>query len=186
MGRESVVDKNSLDTSLISDYNESGNESDFGHALLKGRIKVKDFNFREYSIAYSRVYKEIDDVYHEFASHQGMSDSAFEILYSIAVVGEGCTQKEICELCCTRKQTINSAIQKMAREGLLRLEHGKGREMCIFLTEKGKKVEGEKIFPVVQCEARAFNQMNQEEREEFLRLNEKFLEGLKANIKQLE
>lgn len=46
-------------------------------------------NLREYN----RIYKEVNDIYRDAASKFGLSNSVFDILYTICEVGEGCLQK---------------------------------------------------------------------------------------------
>ena len=46
---------------------------------------------------FNRLYKRLDDLYHSLSLKMGMSDSTFMILYTIAELGDGCSQKEICE-----------------------------------------------------------------------------------------
>ena len=41
--------------------------------------------------------------------------------YILCVLGDGCLQRDICNLALTSKQTINSALKKMEKQGLLRL-----------------------------------------------------------------
>lgn len=143
-------------------------------------------DLQTYNKEFARIYKEFDDLYHEIAFHLGLSDSAFEILYSVAVCGEGCTQKEICQLSCTKKQTINSAIQKMAKDGVLKLEQGKGRRVYVFLTEEGRQMVAHKIEPVIQSEIAVFAEMTPQERAEFLRLNEKYISLLRKKVYRRE
>ena len=94
---------------------------------------------------FNKIYKEFDDLWHETALHIGLSDSAFDILYSVYCLGDGCLQRDICALSFGRKQTINSAIQKLVKEGLLRMKQGKGREMHIYLTEAGNTFVRQKV-----------------------------------------
>ena len=62
---------------------------------------------------FNRLYKRLDDLYHSLSLKMGMSDSTFIILYTIAELGDGCSQKEICEQVSISKQTINSSIRKL-------------------------------------------------------------------------
>ena len=50
-------------------------------------------NLREYN----RIYKEVNDIYRDAASKFGLSNSVFDILYTICEVGEGCLQKDVCD-----------------------------------------------------------------------------------------
>lgn len=58
---------------------------------------------------FNRLYKELDDLYHNLALRQGLSDSASIILYALYLLGDGCLQRDICDLSYISKQTINSS-----------------------------------------------------------------------------
>ena len=45
---------------------------------------------------FNRLYKEMDDLYHDIALKLGLSDSALTIFYAICELGDGCLQKDIC------------------------------------------------------------------------------------------
>lgn len=125
---------------------------------------------------FSSVYKELDDLYHSLAWNQGLSDSAFEILYTVCVLGDGCSQKDICEWSYVSKKTINSSIRKLKEEDYIYLERNVGRTLHIHLTEKGKQAAAEKIEPVIRLENEAFRKMGTEQSREMLRLIRKYVE----------
>lgn len=141
-----------------------------------GRETEKEQKPRQESREFNYFFKEMDDLYHEIAWKIGISDSVFEILYTIFILGDGCRQKDICKMAFVRKQTVNSAIQKMKKEGLLLLKPGSRREMYIYLTETGKQFVREYIAPVVAMENGVFEELTEEERRELLRLTEKYLQ----------
>ena len=80
-------------------------------------------NLREYN----RIYKEVNDIYRETAARFGLSNSAFDILYTICEVGDGCLQRDVCDATFIPKQTVHSSIRKLEQEGYLTLSSGKGR-----------------------------------------------------------
>lgn len=129
-------------------------------------------------------FKEMNDLYHEIARNIGVSDSVFDILYAIVSLGDGCLQRDICHMVFVPKQTVNTAIQKMKQERLISLEHGNRREMHIYLTERGKCFAKEQIAPVIAMENEVFEAMTEEERDEFLRLNRKYLQCFREKVKQ--
>lgn len=93
---------------------------------------------------FNHIYKEFNEIYHEATLKMGLSDSAFDILYSIVDLGDGCSQSDICKYSCLSKQTVNSSIKKMASLNYLTFKPGKGRVMQIFLTDKGRQLLDEK------------------------------------------
>ena len=131
----------------------------------------------------NRLYKELDDIYHNIALKLNLSDSAFIIFYTLCEVGEGCSQKDICNQAAISKKTINSAIQKLEQEDYICMRHGKGRQMQIYLTEKGQKMLQEKIYPVMQIENNVFQKMEETEARELLRLFQKYVLQLQAEAR---
>ena len=133
----------------------------------------------------NRLYKELDDIYHNIALKLNLSDSAFIIFYTLCEVGEGCSQKDICNQAALSKKTINSAIQKLEQEDYICMRHGKGRQRQIYLTEKGQKMLQEKIYPVMQIENNVFQKMEETEARELLRLFQKYVLQLQAEAREL-
>ena len=133
---------------------------------------------------FNRLNKEISDLYHDICIQAGISDSAFDILYSIVALGDGCCQKDICNYAFASKQTIHSAICKLEKEDMLCMKPGKGREMQILLTPKGKDFVKEKIIPVIDMENNIFAQMTSVERNTLLQLTEKYLTYLREKVKK--
>ena len=66
---------------------------------------------------YNQIYKELNEIYHSMALKTGLSDSAFDIFYAIAVIGDGCLQRDICQMTFLSKQTIHSSVRKLEKEG---------------------------------------------------------------------
>ncbi len=138
---------------------------------------------------FNHLYKELDDLYHEAALNTSLSDSAFDILYGIFMLGDGCLQRDICKTSCIPKQTINSSIRKLEKEGWIKLVPGKGRSMQIFLTDEGQHVMQEKIYPVIKAENKALDALTSEECEQILKLYQKYNIALRnefLNIRRKE
>lgn len=135
---------------------------------------------------FNRIYRECDSLYHEIALKIGLSDSAFSILYTVYEMGDGCLQRDICTSNSISKQTISSSIRKLIREDYLFLKPGKGRDMHIFLTEKGKRLTAETIIPVVEMENCILESMTSAENRLFIELNRKYLVLLRENVKNLQ
>ena len=71
------------------------------------------------------LYKEVDEIYHEIALKMGISDSGFIILYALAELGDGCLQKDIAKIYYISKQTVNSSISNLKKNGYVCLRPGK-------------------------------------------------------------
>ena len=73
-----------------------------------------------------RFYLETDEIYRQGARKAGLSDSAFDILYSL-MLNDGLTQKQLCERSFTAKQTVSSSVRRLAERGLALPEEGATR-----------------------------------------------------------
>lgn len=133
----------------------------------------------------NKIDKEYDDIYHAVALKLGISESAFSIFYILYDLGDGCLQKDICYEAFANKQTINSSIRKLEREGYLYLKQGRGRDKHIFLTESGKAFVEQYIVPVVHKENAAFTSLHPDEQKELLRLYRLYISHLKSKLNEL-
>ena len=131
---------------------------------------------KEAQLQYMHLYKEMDASYYALSCAQQLVPSEMDIYYAITVLGDGCRQRDICALALSRKQTINSALKKMEKQGLLRLESGKGREKHIYLTASGRRNADESVKPIYDAEA---------EREQLVALTGKFIHLLQKQTAHL-
>lgn len=132
---------------------------------------------------YNSLWREIELLWHEIAWKAGVSDSAFAILSTILELGEGCLQRDICDMNYISKQTIHSAIKKLEQEGLIVLGQENGRDKRVYLTPEGKAFARERILPYADAENQVFAEMSKEESTELLRLTELYLHRLQEKAK---
>lgn len=133
---------------------------------------------------FNHLTKAFSEFYHDISVKIGISDSVFDVYYSISALGDGCCQKDICGYAFTNKQTIHSAIHKLEKEGFIYLKPGKGREMRIFLTSEGERFMEENIAPVIAMENEVCSLMSSEEMDTLLHLTEKYLDCLRILSKK--
>lgn len=127
----------------------------------------------------NHINKEYNDIYHEAIVRMGLSESAFDILYSVCELGDGCLQRDICNVCYIPKQTVNSAVRKLEKEGYLMMTRGHGRQMHISLTEKGNKMLQQWIYPLICSENEAFSALTEDEIVQLLSLHRKYVKALR-------
>jgi DNA-binding MarR family transcriptional regulator len=132
-----------------------------------------------------RINKALDDIYHEVAVGQALSDSALNVFYSIHVLGDGCLQRDICKISFLSKQTIHSSVCKLCAGGYLRMEAGRGRDMHIHLTPAGRRVTEECVAPLTDAEERALAALSDAEQEALLDLMGKYVETLRRETRPL-
>ena len=134
---------------------------------------------------YNNLYRRSNELYHQVAVRVGLSDSAFDILYALDDLGDGCLQKDVCAASGMTKQTVNTSVHKLERAGVVELRVERGRGTHLHLTEEGREMVAACIRPVVEAEEVAFAAMSPEESEELLRLSSAYLEHLRAQVDAL-
>lgn len=128
---------------------------------------------------FNRLSREITEVYHNVSSKLGISNSTFIIFYALVELGDGCRQTDIVKAYFVNKQTINTSVKKLEKEGYIELRASKGHEQLIYITPKGKKLTEEKIYPVFELENSIINEFSKEELIMLSLLTKKYLQKLK-------
>lgn len=129
--------------------------------------------------------KRYDDLYHEVAVALGISDSAFAVLYGICDMGEGCAQRDICATSWISKQTINSCVSKLRKDGLIRLEPGHGKEMRLYLTDEGRTKASQTVECVLNQEEAVLASLQPSEVDRLIELMALHVERLETNLAPL-
>ena len=134
---------------------------------------------------YNYLFSETNAAYHEMSARLGLSDSAAQILYTICNNGDSCPLSEICRLSGISKQTVNSALRKLEREGLVYLETYVGRRKMVCLTEQGKVRAEQTVVRLIGIENGILDSWSGEELALYLKLTERYLEELRGQIRKL-
>lgn len=130
----------------------------------------------------NRITSLICAVYHDIAVKSGLSDCAFNILYSLAENDGERPQSDIVKDTGISRQTVNSALRKLEKDGITYLKQGVGRNTVVCLTEKGLKLAENKITPVMEAEGSVFASWSQDELNSYFGLQLRFLNQLKAKV----
>ena len=133
---------------------------------------------------YAYLSAEITSLYHEAAVKLGISDTVLNILYVLCERDGQCLQSDIFRLTGISRQTINSAIRKLERDGLTYLEPGEGRNTTVCLTEKGKDFTSEKILPLFQIEDKIWGAWTVDEQEKYLLFSQTYRDLLKKYLRE--
>ena len=142
-----------------------------------------NYKNQKYILAYNQLLKECDAVYHAAAMRAGLSDCAFWILYTLQNATHSYTQSEICDDGFMPRQTVNSALKKLEKDGYLTLHPRDGRMgKDIRLTAKGASFVQKHIAPVVAAEDAACGQFSDVEKNQFLTTFRTLVDHLKKEI----
>lgn len=134
----------------------------------------------------NHLYAQIDAIYHEAALHMGLSDSAMLVLYTLFIEGGSCPIAEIISQSSISKQTLNSALRTLEREGMVCLEADDGRRKRVSLTEAGHVRCKETVVRLIEIENRIFDAWTAEERDAYFTLTQKYRDMMKTAVEELK
>lgn len=134
---------------------------------------------------YNRIISEIDELYHDLAVRQGFSDSAMSILYELSDHGGQCRLGDLLRLSCLSKQTANSALRNLEKEGIVYLESAGGRSKRVCLTRKGFAVTHDTVDRIIDVENRIYSSWSAEEWAIYVELTERYLHQLREEMKEI-
>ena len=118
---------------------------------------------------YNRLYKENNAIYHDVCNRFGLSDSTFWILYILRTEEPPITQSDICAALSQPRQTVNSSLKKLEREGLLTLSGEGGRHgKPVSLTPQGLELAEKTVDRVIESEQKALLDLSPDEQKQLL------------------
>lgn len=134
---------------------------------------------------FNHLLGELDAVYHDLSFRLGMSDSVSKILYIICDAGTSCPLHLICQRTGLSKQTVNSALRKLEREGLVYLQAADARSKTVCLTPKGDRFCDGTARKILGMENQVLESWSQEEVQQYLELTERFLTELREKAQSV-
>ena len=134
-----------------------------------------DAEVKAQNIALNQFYKRMNEQYHAYAVHCGLSDPALWVLYSLWESETPLTQNDLCALWMYPKQTINFTISGLLKKGYVTLEQRPGprNSKAVRLTAEGNKLCKKAIAPLMEAEERALSQLTEPARRLLVGLSEK-------------
>ena len=116
--------------------------------------------------------KRFDAMYREAGAKFGLSDCSMWVLYFLISSGEPVSQQDLIEKMMFPKQTINSSVMKLAKDGLVKLftTPGMGNRKIIALTETGMDLANTTVRRLLKAELRAVKNMGTKRTEQFIKL----------------
>ena len=128
---------------------------------------------------------EIDSIYHLSSLKLGITDSVSIVLYTIYDEGDGCLLSNIYKKTGITKQTVNSAVRRLERDGILFLKMSDGKSKKVMLTDKGIEYVKNTVERLYYAETDAFDAWTDDEINTYIALMEKYTECLRQQIEKL-
>ena len=186
MGGADVPDEvgvNMADAAVSGGATSVANSADAEGPSSPTSVSVPGNIARAYE-ALDSFWREQNQLYRDVATSFGISESAFSILYAIFLAGEkGVSQRDICVQMCIGKQTVNSSIHKLEREGVVVLKSGLGRRgLLAHLTPVGLELAERTIAPMIEAELAALREFDDRELELSLLLGRRYTDALRSHF----
>lgn len=134
---------------------------------------------------FNRINDEINYLYHKASHKMGLADSEMIILYLLHDY-EQLTQSDIINRTGMTKQTVNSAIVRMEKDGWIQLGKRTQHRKIISFTVLGKQIVQEVLGPFIQAEEKIFDDWSQEEIDLFLKLNCRYRDELRRVVNTMK
>lgn len=135
---------------------------------------------------FNMAFSSIMETYHRFAVKFQMSDMEYNILDILMRNPDGCAQSELAYWTGCPRQTVSSACARLRRQGILSSAPGKGQRRILQLTAKGHRQAAETVGRVEKIEDEIFEAWTVQEREDFIRLNEKYMRCLQERERSFQ
>jgi DNA-binding MarR family transcriptional regulator len=147
--------------------------------------EVMNTDTREQAIRFGEITKQINRIYEDYARSLGLSYTSLYILHLVTLT-KNCTQKYICEQMFLPKQTVNSVVTLLRKQGLLEMVElsEDRRHKAIHLADKGKDYATQIISKIDVAETRSIEQFNAEERARLLGLMERYAKVFATELKK--
>ena len=134
---------------------------------------------------YNNVLKSVDECYRNIAKRYGLSEASFWTLYTLRTEPGDITQSDVCTVLYQPKQTVNSALKKLASMGYITLTPAISHAKNIKLTEIGKRFCEKTVDKVIEAECAVLDEMSDEETQAMMTLQKKYSVLLKSKIEKL-
>ncbi len=128
---------------------------------------------------------ELNALYHHASLKLGLTDSASMVLYSIYDNGGNCLLSDIYKQSGVSKQTVNSAIRNLEKNGMICLEQYSSRAKKVVLTEPGKEYAQKTVARLFDAEAAAFASWTEDEINAHIGFMEKYIDSFRGQVEKL-
>lgn len=141
-------------------------------------------DIKEQLYALNKMSKISVALYHKVALSFGVSDSSLSVLYALLEADPPRSQYDLSNDWFIPKQTINSTVAALQKKEFVSLSPitGAKNKKSIALTDAGKEFVENTVGKLRDAELRAFMDLTPEEREIYIRLNQKYNQALIANL----
>ena len=149
---------------------------------------MEDNNIKtEIKALFSRMGKQesmFEALYRSIASLFGISTCEMWIYYFLLIEQDGVTQQTICSQMSFKKQTVNSAVAKLVKEGMLALTamNENNKSKTLSLTPKGAEFANNTVNSLLNAELKAAQKFGKRKLNSLCTLRDEYLDILQSEF----
>ena len=141
----------------------------------------------EIKAMFSRMGKQegmFEALYRSIASSFGISTCEMWIYYFLLIEQDGVTQQTICSQMSFKKQTVNSAVAKLVKEGMLALTamNENNKSKTLSLTPKGMEFANNTVNSLLNAELKAAQKFGKRKLNSLCMLRDEYLDVLQSEF----
>ena len=131
--------------------------------------------------------KEQDALYHSVAVKFGLSDTAMWVLYLVSENEDDLTQQDLCKQSFYAKQTINTAINSLVKNGFIELIPipGTRNHKNVHLTDTGRELVMGTTNRLKIAEQNAYGKLTEKELQAYLDITSRLTGYLREETEKL-
>lgn len=128
----------------------------------------------------------IDALYRATAVSYGLTTCDMWIYYFLLLEPEGISQHTICDQIMSPRQTVNSAVKKLSRNGMLTIgqNDGDGRSRLLRLTEKGETFARQTVLKLLNAELRASERLGMNTLRQIFTLRDEYFRIIREELEK--
>ena len=115
-------------------------------------------------------------LYSRVASAFGLTTCEMWIYYFLLIDENGITQRDICNQMSFKKQTVNSAVSKLVKNGMLTLSaaDGNSKNKILMLTPEGREFAQRTVNQLLEAELKAAKKFGSKKLSSFCKLRDEY------------
>jgi len=140
---------------------------------------MEENNYEEIKAIFTQMGKQeslFEALYSRVASAFGLTTCEMWIYYFLMIEANGITQRDICSQMSFKKQTVNSAVSKLVKNGMLTLSttDGNSKNKILMLTPEGREFAQLTVNQLLEAELKAAKKFGSKKLSSFCKLRDEY------------
>ena len=140
---------------------------------------MEENNHEDIKAIFTQMGKQeslFEALYSRVASFFGLTTCEMWIYYFLLIEDNGITQRDICCQMSFKKQTVNSAVSKLVKNGMMTLSaaDGNSKNKILMLTPEGREFAQRTVNQLLEAELKAAKKFGSKKLSSFCKLRDEY------------